>query len=228
MTAASSPRSFPYPKLAAGVLVAAVLLLVPAGTGRWWNAWVLLGAMALVGAASLRLFARSPELEEERRTAGRRAKGWDRVLAPLVGGVLPAFMLVAAGLDRRLGRTHPGVLVPLAALAALATASAFTYWAMTSNPFFSSHVRIQADRGHTVVRRGPYRWVRHPGYAGAIVFNLSVPLLLGSPAALVAGGAIAVLLVVRTALEDATLRRELDGYAEYAAQARFRLMPYVW
>lgn len=228
MPADPAPRPFPHARLAAGVVLAAALLLGSAGTVRWWNAWALLAAMALVGAASLRLFARSPALEEERRTAARRAKPWDRVLAPLVGGVLPSLMLAAAGLDRRLGRTSPGVLVPAAALAALAAGSALTYWAMRSNPFFSSHVRIQADRGHAVVRSGPYRWLRHPGYAGAIAFNLAVPLLLGAPTALLAGGAIAALLVVRTALEDATLRRELDGYADYAARARYRLVPFVW
>jgi protein-S-isoprenylcysteine O-methyltransferase Ste14 len=218
----------PPRKLALMCLAVALCLFTPAGTLCWWNGWLFLLAVAGIGAATLRLFARSPALAEERRTAGRKAKGWDRILVPLVGGVLPVVAILVAGLDRRWGRTAEGTLVPLVALGALGAASALTYWAMQSNPFFSSHVRIQADRGHAVVRRGPYRFLRHPGYAGAIVYNLAAPLVLGSPAALRVGVLIAVLLVVRTALEDATLRRELEGYEGYAGAVRYRLLPLVW
>ncbi len=218
----------PLGKLAAASFATGALIFIPAATVRWWNAWLLLCASAVVGIAAMRLFARSPELAEERRTAGPKAKRWDRVLVPLVSGVLPVAMLVAAGLDRRFGRTGEGVAVPLAALAVLAAGAALAYRAMAVNPFCSSHVRIQRDRGHTVVHDGPYAVVRHPGYAGAIVFNLAAPLVLGSRSAAFAGVAIALLIVVRTALEDRTLRRELEGYAAYAAQVRWRLVPFVW
>jgi protein-S-isoprenylcysteine O-methyltransferase Ste14 len=99
---------------------------------------------------------------------------------------------------------------------------------MASNRFFSSVVRIQADRGHTVATGGPYRFVRHPGYAGFIAGSFGAALLLGSRWALLPALLSAVLLVVRTVLEDRTLRAELPGYAEYAARVRHRLLPHVW
>jgi protein-S-isoprenylcysteine O-methyltransferase Ste14 len=97
---------------------------------------------------------------------------------------------------------------------------------MVSNRFFSTAVRIQLDRGHVVETGGPYRYVRHPGYVGAIVGTFA--LVLGSLWALLPGVVLAVLFVVRTALEDRTLRRKLPGYEVYAGRVRYRLVPGVW
>lgn len=102
------------------------------------------------------------------------------------------------------------------------------FWAMASNLFFSQVVRIQADRHHTVASTGPYHFVRHPGYMGMILFEFGLSMLLGSWWAILAAGLCAALLVVRTALEDRTLQTELPGYAAYARQVRYRLMPGVW
>ena len=101
-------------------------------------------------------------------------------------------------------------------------------WAMLSNRFFSGTVRIQEDRGHTVVADGPYRVVRHPGYVGMIVMFVLPPLVLGSLWALIPAGLAALATVIRTALEDKTLQVELPGYAEYAQRTRYRLLPRVW
>jgi protein-S-isoprenylcysteine O-methyltransferase Ste14 len=101
-------------------------------------------------------------------------------------------------------------------------------WAMRSNPFFSSHVRIQDDRGQVVVSGGPYRYVRHPGYVGAILYNLGAPILLGSLVALWMGVAFLVVFVLRTVLEDAMLQADLEGYRDYASRVRHRLVPLVW
>ncbi len=99
---------------------------------------------------------------------------------------------------------------------------------MASNAHFESTVRIQHDVGHAVVDGGPYQFVRHPGYASFVVGALGAPLMLLSWPALATGPTLAVWFVVRTALEDATLRRELPGYADYARRVRFRLVPGVW
>lgn len=101
-------------------------------------------------------------------------------------------------------------------------------WAMAVNNYFSLVVRIQKDRGHTVVTGGPYRTVRHPGYVRVILFQLGTPFLLGTLWALILAGLAALLLVIRTALEDKTLLNELEGYREYAQQTRRRLLPGVW
>jgi protein-S-isoprenylcysteine O-methyltransferase Ste14 len=101
-------------------------------------------------------------------------------------------------------------------------------WAMASNKFFSTTVRIQDDRGQTVTSSGPYRLVRHPGYVGFLVSNLATPLLLGSLWALIPAVVLEALVVVRTALEDRTLQAELGGYRDYARRVRYRLLPGVW
>ena len=101
-------------------------------------------------------------------------------------------------------------------------------WAMVSNAFFAEGVRIQDERAHRVATDGPYRYVRHPGYAGAIVAGLATPFLLGSLWALIPAALSAGLYVVRTGLEDRTLMQELPGYIEYAERTRFRLFPGVW
>jgi protein-S-isoprenylcysteine O-methyltransferase Ste14 len=101
-------------------------------------------------------------------------------------------------------------------------------WAKRVNPFFSSVARIQSDRGHSVCREGPYRFCRHPGYLGGLIFGLTTPLVLGSYWALIPQGLAAMLLVGRTFLEDRMLMTDLLWYAEYAEVVRFRLVPGIW
>ena len=118
--------------------------------------------------------------------------------------------------------------ISVGAFMAMIPASMLTYRAIAANIFFSSHVRIQKDRGQIVVSKGPYSVVRHPGYAGSAAFNLLVPLALGSWTALLpAFGAIA-LLVYRTNKEDCVLLAKLPGYAAYAKRVHTRLIPGVW
>lgn len=215
----------------------ALLLLVPAllfaaaGTVSWPLAWAYV-ALATVGTVGSRLLvARAhPDTLEERAKAFR-AKGtppWDRWLMPaLIWGAV--ITLVLAGLDHRFGWSSIGTEAPrVGALALAAVGYAFTTWAMASNRFFSATVRLQSDRGHTVVSSGPYRFVRHPGYAGSLLVTLCVPVILGSAWAFAAAVPTAIALLVRTALEDRFLRAELAGYTAYAAHTRRRLVPGVW
>ena len=101
-------------------------------------------------------------------------------------------------------------------------------WAMVVNAYFSTVARIQRDRGQTVCREGPYRFVRHPGYAGAILESLGSPLLLGSAWALLPAVVAIGCMSARTWLEDRMLRAELPGYVEYAGEVRWRLVPLIW
>ena len=105
---------------------------------------------------------------------------------------------------------------------------ALTAWAMSVNAFFSPVVRIQAERGHSVVDRGPYRAVRHPGYVGFGLYAVGTALALDSLHALVPVTAVLLVIVLRTHLEDRTLQRELEGYARYATRVRYRLVPGIW
>jgi protein-S-isoprenylcysteine O-methyltransferase Ste14 len=172
-----------------------------------------------------------PELlaQREKGILEPGVKAWDRWISALGAGVFPMASWVVAGLDVRLQWTGP---VPLAyhlgGLLVMVLGFALFLWAMASNAFFAEGVRIQEERGHTVAAGGPYRYVRHPGYVGAILSQLATPFLLGSPWAMIPSVASAALYVVRTYLEDKTLREELDGYRDYARRVRYRLVPGLW
>ena len=156
-------------------------------------------------------------------------KRWDKWLAPLVALFGPLALWCVAAWDVR-GHWPPPVPVAwsAAAFAVCVAGILLTFWAMVTNRFFSATVRIQEDRGHVVVDGGPYRHMRHPGYVGALAFTVASPVALGSWLALIPAVLTSALLVVRTALEDRTLRRELNGYREYANRVRYRLAPGVW
>jgi protein-S-isoprenylcysteine O-methyltransferase Ste14 len=192
--------------------------------------WSALGVFA-AGHAGLVLavFRRDPELVRERLSRRPGVPRWDRVYAAASGALFLA-NVVAAALDVGRLEAGGGVPAPLRALglAGIAAGLALMGWAMRVNTFFSRAVRIQRERGHRVVSAGPYRFVRHPGYLAAFLwwtgFNLAVGSWLGAALSL----AVDALVVVRTALEDRFLQRELEGYADYARRVRYRLVPGVW
>ncbi len=156
-------------------------------------------------------------------------KWWDKILTPVIALAGPMAIWAVAAWDARMHwPLVVGMAWSIAALAVCVLASFLVFRAMLVNPFFSATVRIQTERNHVVVDRGPYRYVRHPGYTGAIVFTVVSPLALGSLYALIPATLTAAVLVLRTVLEDATLRSELAGYAEYAARVRARLIPCLW
>ncbi|MCC6905095.1 MAG: isoprenylcysteine carboxylmethyltransferase family protein [Anaerolineae bacterium] len=212
-----------------GSVMAGVLLFWPAGTLRWVWGWVLIAVYLAWSITNAILFIpTNPELLAERGARRKDAKRWDTVLMSVVG-VLTLVKYIVAGLDFRNGWTgEPGIAVHIIALGVGLAGYALVTWAMASNAYFSTIVRIQSERGHSVASAGPYRIVRHPAYIGTILFELATPLLLGSFWALIPGALSAVIFVVRTALEDRTLITELPGYREFTRQTRYRLIPGIW
>jgi protein-S-isoprenylcysteine O-methyltransferase Ste14 len=215
-----------------GVVFFGVLLFLAAGSVRWLWGWVFIGLFMLVSAVNVwLLLPTNPALLAD-RSRGIRAgtKDWDKVITAFAAGLLPMAAWVLSGLDERFGWSAPGMSTALHVGGALffALGWAMLLWATASNAYFSVTVRIQDDRGHTVQTGGPYQVVRHPGYVGAIVYQLATPFLLGSWWALIPMAITLPLYVLRTALEDRTLQAELPGYAEYAVQTRYRLLPGVW
>jgi protein-S-isoprenylcysteine O-methyltransferase Ste14 len=209
-----------------GLAVYVALLFVGAGRTSWGWGWVYAATMlALVSVTALIL---PPDLIAERGRKKENVEPWDRTITRLA--TLPYLALpLLAGLDARFGWSPPLPLgAHLAGLALVVLGHAAFAWAMLCNRFFSTAVRIQHERGHTLETGGPYRWLRHPGYAATIVGQLATALLLGSLWALVPATVISALFVVRTALEDRTLQRKLPGYALYATRVRHRLLPWVW
>ena len=191
--------------------------------------WALVGIYALwVAANALILIPRCPELLVERASRRRDVASWDTKLMAAIG-LITLVKYVVAGLDLRFG--WPPLLpawLQVAALVVAALGYALGTWAMASNAFHSMVYRLQEDRGHSVATGGPYRYVRHPTYLGTIAFELATPLMLGSLWAIIPGGLAALLFAVRTSLEDRSLQAELEGYEEYAARVRYRLVPGVW
>jgi protein-S-isoprenylcysteine O-methyltransferase Ste14 len=212
-----------------GVIGFAALLLLAAGKWDWVWGWVYMIVLTLaIVSHVVVLVPINPALLADRAGGLRQpgAKRWDIWLASIASLAFVAIMIVA-GLDERWGWTGMisigwhigGVLLSILGWI-------FFLWAMASNPFFSESVRIQEN--HQVAQHGPYRLVRHPGYFGNLIGCIGQPLLFGSWWAFIPALLTILAFVIRTALEDRTLQKELNGYAEYVKQVRYRLVPGIW
>ncbi|WP_217424524.1 methyltransferase family protein [Nitrogeniibacter mangrovi] len=218
--------------MAAAYLLIPLVLLLCGGDLGWWQAW---GYSLLIVAAGIggRVWAerRHPGLLAERQATEtfQNAKAWDKVLAPLMALSVGFPVVIVAGLDHRLGwsSVFPHGLIMLG-FVLVSLGYAYAAWALAENRFFSSVVRIQTDRGHVVCDSGPYRLVRHPGYAGNILALLGIVLALSSVWTLVPVAVAFIIAVLRTALEDRTLLDELPGYRDYARRVRYRLLPGIY
>jgi protein-S-isoprenylcysteine O-methyltransferase Ste14 len=198
---------------------------------NWWAAWAY-AAVSVFGFTVSRILAvrRHPDIlaERARFMQHENAKAWDRLLVSVLA-MASTSILVVAGLDTLFDWSHVSSLPTKAvSLAIILAGYALGSYALIENRFFSGMVRIQFDRGHRVVSSGPYGWIRHPGYAGGLVTYLGTPLLLDSLWALIPAVLSAIVILIRTHLEDTTLQIELPGYSDYARQVRFRLLPGIW
>jgi protein-S-isoprenylcysteine O-methyltransferase Ste14 len=216
-------------KLVSAVLLLALALFVPAGTWRWPAAWAYIGLyLAFAVPVGIWLQRTNPALLADRLDWSKRApKAWDRVLIALL---VPFFVgaYATAGLDFRFGWSELPWSLRGACFALVGGFYGLLFLVLRENAFLSRVVEVRPEAGQRVVTTGPYAVVRHPMYAGYVLWVLATPLALGSLPALPASAVIAAGVVVRTALEDRTLRAELPGYAEYAARVRWRLVPGVF
>lgn len=212
-----------------GLVIMGVALFWSAGRLDWWPAWAVLAVMLGWTVATAVVMLRfNPDLFAERLGPRKGAKPWDTAIMSLLG-LIQLSRYIIAGLDQRYNWTGGfPFAVQIAALVVCALGYALFVWATASNAYFSQIVRIQRERGHTVASGGPYRYVRHPGYFGSILFELAVPFLLGSWWALIPSSISLALLILRTALEDRTLTLELAGYPEYSSRVQYRLLPGIW
>ncbi|MCB9418298.1 MAG: isoprenylcysteine carboxylmethyltransferase family protein [Ardenticatenaceae bacterium] len=212
-----------------GLMVMGAALFWAAGRLDWWPAWAALAVMAAwIVATAVTIIRTNPDLLAERLGPRRGAKSWDTAIMSLVG-LIQLGRYIVAGLDQRYGWSG-GLPIggQIAALVVSGLGYGLVVWATAVNTYFSQIVRIQTERGHHVISRGPYRFVRHPAYLGALLYELAVPVLLASWWALLLSSLSVLLLILRTALEDRTLQTELDGYADYARRVCYRLLPGIW
>jgi protein-S-isoprenylcysteine O-methyltransferase Ste14 len=200
-----------------------------AGRLDWERGWIfMITIFACVGINFAILLKTNPEVIEERSHLNRGAKKWDIVITS-VATIFILATLAVAGFDERYGwcgSVGSGWLCLGVML--FVVGDLFFLWAMSVNKYFSKLVRIQAERGHKVVTSGPYRIVRHPGYLGWSVMWVGTPFILDSPWAFIPAVLSIILIVVRTALEDSTLQKELPGYLEYVSRVGYKLIPWVW
>jgi protein-S-isoprenylcysteine O-methyltransferase Ste14 len=225
-----SPRQ--WIRLVVVYLLIPLILLICGGDLGWWQAWVY-SLLILAAGIGGRIWAeqRHPGLTAERQNIEtiQSAKAWDKVLAPLMAVSLVFPMVIVAGLDHRFNWSPEFPLwLSVVGFLIIVFGYSFAAWAVVENRFFSSVVRIQADRGHVVCDTGPYRFVRHPGYAGNILPLLGIVLALGSVWTLIPAAVALIIAVIRTALEDQTLQEELPGYRDYARRVRYRLIPGIY
>jgi len=211
-------------------LLTALALFLPAGTIAWPAGWIfliLLYGFLLVGIWLLLKY--NPGLLQERLSLSQpHQKAWDKVFLLLFNLFFLAW-LVLMPLDAV--RFHwSQVPLFLQVVGAMALVGSFLLISLTfrENAFLSPTVRIQQERGQTVVSTGPYQHVRHPLYTGGLLLFLGTSLLLGSWYGLLLVLVMIPGVAVRAVLEERALRKELPGYDAYMAQVKYRLIPYVW
>jgi len=219
----------PLARFALTLTLFALTLFAPAGTWNWTAAWLYVGLyVAFAIPVGIWLFRTNPALLAQRLDWSRRApKGWDRAL---MTALIPVFaaVYVTAGLDHRFGWSQVHRPAQGAAFVLVGGFYVLLALVLRENSFLSRVVEVHPEAGHRVVSTGPYAVVRHPMYAGYLLWTLATPVALGSWPALAPAAVMAAAMLLRTVLEDRTLHAELPGYAEYAARVRWRLLPGVF
>jgi protein-S-isoprenylcysteine O-methyltransferase Ste14 len=170
----------------------------------------------------------NPEVIVARSRFHEGTKRWDKILLCLYFPAMSTVVLVAALDDSRFHWFPVPWWVCGVGYALLLAGIGIVTWAEGVNKFFEVTVRIQTERGHSVIDTGPYAIARHPGYVGGILHAIGMALSLGSLWALIPAGFASIVLIVRTKWEDQMLHEELDGYKEYAKTVRYKLIPGVW
>ena len=213
-----------------GPFILTALLFYAAGRTNIPRAWfcLIVNLIGIFGGIII-VAARNPELINHRgRWRRKDTKLWDKILVRIYGFAGFYLVYLVIGWDIKHHPASLGIGFAVLGSALYIVGSIIMHWAMLANKHFEVTVRIQKDRDHKVVTKGPYQIVRHPGYVGAILWTVSPPLIVGSVMALFPAVVAVGLLVVRTILEDRILYRELDGYGEYAATVKHRLLPGIW
>jgi len=226
----ASPRQ--WFRLVVVYLLIPSILLICGGDLGWWQAW-LYSLLIVAAGIGGRMWAeqRHPGMLAERQDIEtfQNAKAWDKVLAPLMAVSVGYPLVLIAGLDHRYHWSSEFPMwLNVIGFILISLGYAFASWALAENRFFYSVVRIQTNRGHVVCDSGPYRFVRHPGYAGNIPPLFGIVLALGSVWTLIPAVVASIITVIRTVLEDQTLAEELPGYRDYARRVRYRLLPGIY
>ncbi len=213
-----------------GFLISALVLFLPAGTLAWPAGWIyliLLYGWLLVGIVLLLKY--NPGLLQERLNLSQQdQKAWDKVFILLLYLFLFVWTVLMALDAVRFHWSHMPLFLQVIGAIVLVVSFFLISLTFRENSFLSPTVRIQQERGQTVISTGPYRYVRHPMYAGGLLLFLGIPLLLGSWYGLLLILVFTPVFLMRAVLEERALREELPGYDAYMEKVKYRLIPYVW
>ena len=213
-----------------GLIFIGAILFGTAGTFNWPEAWVYL-VIQFGWSVGLSVFLWNHDIEllkDRMRFTKKSAKGWDKVMTFVS---MPFYIpyLLLPGLDAvRYQWSHVPLWAKVACFIVIVASFLWISWIMKENTYLSRFVEIQEDRGHKVITSGPYKFVRHPMYISAAILMIALPIALGSLYALIPMAFVIVFIIIRTYLEDKTLHKELEGYAEYAQKTKYRLIPGIW
>jgi protein-S-isoprenylcysteine O-methyltransferase Ste14 len=212
------------------LLLQATIFFVSAGHINIPRAWLFFAiSFVCFSFSSIILYKYNAELLNQRGKSHRGSKIWDEVLMRVINLITLLFLPFIAGLD--VGRYHwsdINIHFALVGFVLYIISAVFITWAMVVNRHFEPTVRIQKERAHKVIMEGPYKYLRHPGYFGSVLFNIAAPLILGSLFAFIPTALATILLIIRTYLEDSTLCKELKGYRKYAETVKSRIFPGIW
>ncbi|MDH7802638.1 MULTISPECIES: isoprenylcysteine carboxylmethyltransferase family protein [unclassified Rhizobium] len=205
------------------------LVFLPAGRIDWLPGWIFVAVIIAAFALSALVLALvNPVIFRARSRFQPGTKRWDLILVTVILLAFAAEIPLATLDAGRMGWSAVPLWVVQIGYVLLVGGIAVTAWAQTVNPFFEPGVRIQSERGQRVITSGPYGFVRHPGYTAAIAMFIGIPLALASWVALLPAALAIAVLVLRTSMEDRLLQAELPGYADYARERRYRLLPGIW
>jgi protein-S-isoprenylcysteine O-methyltransferase Ste14 len=205
------------------------LVFLPVGRLDWLPGWYFIGFVGIAYGASALILARvNPAIYRARSRFQPGTKRWDLILLWLMLPAMVAEVPLATFDAGRMAWSAVPLSVVILGYVLLGAGIAVSAWAQAVNRFFEPGVRIQRERGQNVISSGPYTFVRHPGYVGALMMFAGIALALASWWALVPAAWAGAVLILRTSWEDALLQAELDGYVDYARRVRFRLVPGIW
>lgn len=212
-----------------GTFLFFAIIFISVGRINYWQGIIYVIIGIIMSTLSYTVFRIDSELLDERSKPGVDSKKWDKIILGL-SLLATISMYITAGLDS--GRYHwsPDFHWSISTIGVILTIIGQLLFliAQKQNKFFSSTVRIQTERGHTVCETGLYKFVRHPAYLGSMIQSLGFPLLFGSLWSIIPISLMIILLITRTNLEDKTLINELKGYPEYINKTRYRIIPYLW
>lgn len=205
------------------------VVFLPVGRLDWSPGWFFVAFLIVVyGISALVLWRVNPVIYRARSRFQPGTKHWDRILLALMLPAMVAEIPVATLDAGRMFWSAVPFSIVVFGYVLIAAGIALSAWAQAVNRFFEPGVRIQRERGHHVITSGPYQFVRHPGYVGALMIFVGVAFALASWWALIPAAFATAILILRTSWEDALLGTELDGYADYTRYTRFRLVPGIW